>query len=220
MVKIKSLFQKENTKNIIILLIASFFICIPLLSKNINIAYDDGIQHITRLMGTYQSLQEKQIFPVIMSNFCNGFGYSWNLFYSPITAYLPLIFKIVGASFVNCIKIFMFFVTFLSGITMYFFTKEVTKNKKISLIAGILYIFAPYRFTDMYIRNALAELTSFIFIPIIFHRFIWYFKTKTKERIYFNIRKYRVIFNTYSYDYVYCYNMFYISTNTNEEIKK
>ena len=59
--------------------------------------YDDGIQHICRLMGTYQSLQEGQT--KIMSNFCNGFGYSWNIFYSPLTALLPLIFKFIGASF-------------------------------------------------------------------------------------------------------------------------
>ena len=36
-----------------------------------------GVQHIARLMGTFQSIEENQKFPVIMSNFCNGFGYSW-----------------------------------------------------------------------------------------------------------------------------------------------
>ncbi len=128
-----------------------------------------GIQHIARLMGTFQSLQEKQIFPVIMSNFCNGFGYSWNLFYSPFTAYIPLIFKIFGTSFIGCIKLFIFLITWVSGITMYFFTKEVTKNKKMSIIAALIYIFAPYRLTDMYLRNALAELTSFMFLPLVFH---------------------------------------------------
>ena len=71
MAKIKSIIKKENTINIIILLIASIIVCIPLLSKNFNITYDDGIQHIARLMGTYQSITEGQTFPVIMSNFCN-----------------------------------------------------------------------------------------------------------------------------------------------------
>lgn len=71
MAKIKSIIKKENTINIIILLIASIIVCIPLLSKSFNITYDDGIQHIARLMGTYQSITEGQTFPVIMSNFCN-----------------------------------------------------------------------------------------------------------------------------------------------------
>lgn len=176
MSNLKKILKKEHTKNILILLIASAFICIPLLNKNLNIAYDDGVQHICRLMGTMQSITEGQVFPVIMSNFCNGFGYSWNLFYSPLTAYFPLLFKLIGVSYLACIKLFMFLVVFLSGVAMYFFTNEVTKNKKISVLAGIFYIFAPYRLTDMYLRNALAELTSFIFIPLIFQRVIWSFK--------------------------------------------
>ena len=92
MSKIKEILQKENSKNVLLLLLVTFIICIPLLSKKIDMSYDDGVQHIARLMGTYQSLQEGQVFPVIMSKFCNNFGYSWNLFYSPFTAYVPLLF--------------------------------------------------------------------------------------------------------------------------------
>ena len=180
MQKINQILKHENLINILILLIATAFICLPLLSEHLNIGYDDGIQHIARLMGTYQSIMEKQDFPVIMSNFCNEFGYSWNIFYSPLTAYVPLIFKIFGASFSGCIKIFMFLTCFLSGISMYYFTKDVTKNKKMALIAGIFYIFAPYRLTDMYARNALAEFTSFVFVPMIFQRTLWYFERKEK----------------------------------------
>ena len=188
MSKIKEILKKENSKNILILLLVSFIICLPLLSKKIDISYDDGIQHIARLMGTYQSIQEGQLFPVIMSKFCNNFGYSWNLFYSPLTAYVPLLFKLLGISFTSCIKLFMVLVVFLSGVTMYFFTKEVTKNKKVALLAGIFYLFAPYRYTDMYIRNALSELTSFVFLPMVFMRIIWNFKRKAQKRIYFNTR--------------------------------
>lgn len=166
MLKIKEILKNEKYFSIITILIASIFVCIPLMNKNIDMTYDDGIQHICRLIGTFNSLQEGET--AIMSDFCNGFGYSWNLFYSPLTAYLPLIFKILGVSFATCIKLFMFLVVFLSGYFMYLFTKKLTKNNNIALVASILYIFAPYRLTDMYVRNALAELTSFVFLPLIF----------------------------------------------------
>ncbi len=71
MTKIKKILKEEKTINIIILLIVSIIICIPLLNQKFNITYDDGVQHIARLMGTFQTLQENQNFPVIMSNFCN-----------------------------------------------------------------------------------------------------------------------------------------------------
>ena len=167
--KIKNkILQKENL-NYFIIIIAAIIICMPLLNKNLNVYIDDGIQHICRLIGTYKTIEEGQFLPMIMSNFCNNFGYSWNIFYSPLTAYAPLIFKVLGFSFVNSLKLFMFAITLVSGIAMYKFVLKVTKNNKISILAAVLYVLAPYRITDMYIRTAIAELASFIFIPIIFN---------------------------------------------------
>lgn len=160
---------KKTCINYLLLIIASIIICIPLFSKELNIYSDDGIQHICRLIGTYQTITSKEFMPMIMSTFCNNFGYSWNIFYSPLTAYAPLIFKVFNLSFVNCLKIFVFIVTLFSGITMYKFVFKVTQNKNIASLSAVLYVLAPYRITDMYIRVAIAELTSFVFIPMIFN---------------------------------------------------
>ena len=164
--------MKDKTKKKIIdyaiILIFAIALSIPMLSQNFNIYVDDGIQHIARLMGTMQSIEEGQVIPVIMSNFCNGFGYSWNLFYSPITAYIPLIFRIFTSSFELMLKLFIVLVGFLSGISMYEFVNKISKNRYAGLLSAIIYICAPYRLTDMYMRMAVSELTSFIFLPIVF----------------------------------------------------
>ena len=165
---IKLLNKIKDNKEYLCILLISIIVCIPLINKNINIYKDDGIQHVCRLIGTFQTIKSGEMLPMIMSNLCNNFGYSWNIFYSPLTAYAPLIFKIFNFTFTNCLKIFMFAVTLLSGITMYTFMMNVTKNKNVSLLSSILYVLAPYRITDMYIRIAVAELASFVFIPIIF----------------------------------------------------
>lgn len=166
--KIKNILDRTYI-NYILIIIASLVICIPLANKELNIYRDDGVQHVCRLIGTYQTVTSGEFLPMIMSSFCNNFGYSWNIFYSPLTAYAPLIFKIINLSFVNCLKIFMFAITVFSGFAMYKFVMKVTKNKRIATLAAILYVLAPYRITDMYIRVAIAELTSFVFIPIIFN---------------------------------------------------
>ena len=140
----------------------------PLANKKLNIYRDDGIQHICRIIGTEQTLADKQFLPMIMSNLCNNFGYSWNIFYSPLTAYMSVVLRIFNFSYVNCLKLCMFVIVLLSGLTMYKLTLRITKNKKLATLASIIYILAPYRITDMYIRTALAELASFIFIPIVF----------------------------------------------------
>lgn len=160
--------MKEKLKSYSFIILIAVIVSIPLFSGNYNIYIDDGIQHVCRMMGTYQSMSEGQIFPVIMSQFCNGFGYSWNLFYSPMTAYIPLLFHFITNSFVLDIKIFMVLISILSGIAMYEFMQTIAKNKYTSLLAVAIYILAPYRLTDMYIRMALAELASFIFLPMVF----------------------------------------------------
>ena len=160
--------KEKEIINYILIIIASIIISIPLANKNLNIYRDDGIQHICRIIGTEQTLADKQFLPMIMSNLCNNFGYSWNIFYSPLTAYMSVMFRIFNFSYVNCLKLCMFVIVLLSGLTMYKLTFRITKNKKLATLASIIYILAPYRITDMYTRTALAELASFIFIPIVF----------------------------------------------------
>ena len=160
--------MKTKVKDYLIILIFALLVSVPLVSEKLDIYRDDGIQHIARLMGTYQSIEENQTIPVIMSNFCNGFGYSWNIFYSPFTAYVPMIFRLFTDSYETILKLFMILISYFSGIAMYEFTTKVTKNRYAGLLSSVLYIFAPYRLTDMYIRVAISELASFIFLPITF----------------------------------------------------
>src|SRR5699024_3316958 len=66
-------------------------------------------------------------------------------------------------------KLFIVLVGFLAGIAMYEFVNIISKNRYAGLLSAIIYICAPYRITDMYMRIAVSELTSFIFLPIVFH---------------------------------------------------
>lgn len=50
---------------------------------------------------------------------------------------------------------------------MFKYVSDIYKNNYIALIAAILYITAPYKLTDIYIRFALGEFTAFVFIPIL-----------------------------------------------------
>ena len=174
--------MKIRIRNYIIILIFTIILSIPMMLSNFNVYGDDGVQHISRLMGTAQSISEGQIIPVIMSNFCNGFGYSWNIFYSPVTAYIPLIFSIFTSSFELMFKLFTILVVFLSGISMYEFVTKATKNTNVGLLAAGLYIFSSYRFTDMYMRMAISELSSFIFIPMVFHGMYNIFHGEEKDK--------------------------------------
>lgn len=201
--KIKAIIHNKSFIASLFIIIVSIISLIPMFDPNYNIQFNDGVQHICRLIGTEQSIKEGELIPVIMSNFCNGFGYSWNLFYSPVTAYLPLIFRIFTTSYEMCMKLFVLAVSIGSGFAMYFFmkkflngyakckqenkTKECNINNKdtekqkfnskldnnkiemIAILASVLYILLPYRLNDIYLRMAVSELASFMFLPIVFN---------------------------------------------------
>lgn len=168
----KKILKNKNILSYLIIFFVSIFLSIPLFSKYMNITIDDGIQHIYRLVGTNNSIIEcfknGNIFPVIISNFCNEFGYSWNIFYSPLTAYIPLIFKIFTNSYILSLKIYIWLSVFLSGIFMQKLVKNISKSDIASVISAIIYMSAPYHLTDIYTRMAVAEISVFVFLPMLF----------------------------------------------------
>ena len=162
--------MKEKFKNlryIFIILLVAIFVSIPLCWKNFYYYYDDGIQHIARAFLTKEAITSGQS-SVILGSLENGFGYSWDLFYGPLSS---LSIAIVGIIFKNIVvgyKIVLFLGMFLSGISMYCLTKKITADKNVGLLAGILYMTMPYHLTDMYLRGSVGEFLSFIFIPLVF----------------------------------------------------
>lgn len=126
---------------------------------------DDGSQHLMRSYETYQSILQNGS-GTIISNFVNGFGYSWNLFYGPLSTYFIMIFGIVFGSFNLGFKIGFFLIIFFTGIFMYKFVYEMTENKETALLAGIIYMTAPYFFTDIYVRHAVRRMYFIYFYTI------------------------------------------------------
>ena len=85
----------------------------------------------------------------------------------------------------------------------------------IGTLSAILYMIMPYHLTDMYIRNAIGEFLSYIFVPLVFLGLYKIFQKEKEEWILcigvvrFNIYAYiNDIFNSYYgiYIYLYLYN--------------
>ena len=162
--------MKEKLKVLsyyIILIAVAAILCIPLLNKEADIYYDDGVQHIARAFSTQTALDNGESTKVL-SNLTNGYGYSWNLFYGPLSSLGLVIVNWIMSSWINAYKVLLFICLFLSGFSMFKFVFRITDDRNVAGLAGILYMSMPYHLTDMYIRNALGEFISFIFFPLVF----------------------------------------------------
>lgn len=149
---------------IILILILSIPAIWALFVKGYYGASDD--LHIAWLFELDRTIKMGQVPPRFVPDLSFGFGYPLFNFVFPLPFYLAELIHLLGFSLVDSIKAIFLLSIPLSGIFMYFLLKEFT-NKTLSLIGAILYIYTPYRSVDIYIRGAIGEVVSFIFLPLI-----------------------------------------------------
>jgi len=193
-----------------------FFSCIvaiPIFTLQLKLTHD-GSLHILRLIGTDLSIENTSFPHLVIPIFCDNLGYSINAFYSQVATYIPYIFTAFPIHYTDALKIFAYFTILLSGISMYNFSYEITKKRPVALLASIIYMLSPYRFEDMYIRFALAEFTTFIFIPILFQGLYNLFQGDGTKHYYITIGAAGLILtHTITALYIAIFSLIYILFN-------
>ena len=104
-----------------------------------------------------------------MENIKNFLSKGWLLslnFVFPLPFYIGEAFHLLGLGFVDSIKAVFFVSIPVSAICMYLFLREFT-SKWLSLAGALLYVYTPYRATDLYVRGAIGEIVSFATLPVI-----------------------------------------------------
>lgn len=167
MKKIIEAIKEKKWIHYVIIAIIGLLISIPFIWVQV-ITTDDGWLHLIRLIGLDNSIAEGE-FPFLIAPYiCRNFGYSMLAFYPPIVTYIPYLLGIITNTFHIGIKLFAALTVVLSGIFMYNFINEVTKNKGISFLSAVIYMILPYKLEVLYNRFAIGEFTAFLFIPIVF----------------------------------------------------
>src|SRR3989344_3976991 len=122
--------------------------------------------HIGWLYQMHQTLMSGKIPPRFVPDLSFGFGYPLFNFVFPLPFYLAELLHVFGLSLVDSIKgLFLLTIT-MSAIFMYLLLREFIKPP-LSLFGAILYVYTPYRALDLYIRGAIGEILSFVFLPLI-----------------------------------------------------
>ncbi len=125
----------------------------------------DGQDHIARIANFYQNLSEGNVIPRWAANLNWGYGHPILEFLYPLSSYTASFFHSVGFSFVDSVKIVLGLGIVLSGIFMYLWLAEFLGFAS-AFIGAVLYMFAPYRFVDLYVRGDIGENLAFAFMPL------------------------------------------------------
>lgn len=122
--------------------------------------------HIAWLYELDRAIKLGQIPPRFVPDLSFGFGYPLFNFVFPLPFYIGEIFHLLGLTLVDSVKAVLLISSPISGILMYLLLREFTKNR-LAFVGSMLYIYAPYRAVDIYVRGAIGEAFSFIFLPLI-----------------------------------------------------
>lgn len=123
--------------------------------------------HLQRIASVSAALRNGQ-FPVRMdTDMLNGYGYANSLYYCDIFLYLPAVLYAMMVPLRTCYQIYVVVIHFSTAFVMYYSLQKITRNKRIIWIGVILYVFAAYRLSDVYVRAAVGEYTALVFLPLV-----------------------------------------------------
>lgn len=157
--------MRYNKFFFLLIFIISLIPLLDLFHSGLPITHD-GQDHVTRIANFYQALIEGNIVPRWAGNLNWGYGHPILMFLYPLPSYIASFFHFIGFSLVDSLKIIFGLGFIASGFTMYIWIKEFL-GEEAGIISAALYLFAPYRFVDLYVRGAVGEHVAFIFPPLV-----------------------------------------------------
>ena len=154
--------------SLIVLMLVSLIPLFDLFKPGLPLTHD-GQDHVARIANFYQNLTEGNIIPRWAGNLNWGYGHPILEFLYPLPSYLASLFHFFGFTLVDSVKLVFGASFVLSGLAMYLFIKKLLSDDKAAFFASALYVIAPYRFVDLYVRGAIGEHVAFIFPPLVFY---------------------------------------------------
>ena len=126
----------------------------------------DGVGHVIRMDEFYHAFIDGQI-PVRWSKrLYFGYGYPFFNFNYPLVYYLGLPLMLLGFAAEIAMKAETMGMFVLSGILMFLYLVRKVRFP-FAVLGAVLYLYAPYRMSNMYVRGSVAEAMAFIYPPLL-----------------------------------------------------
>lgn len=151
----------------ILLILVSLFPLGALFHPGLPLTHD-GPDHVARIANFYQSLSEGTIIPRWAGNLNWGYGHPILMFLYPLPSYVASLFHWLSFSLVDSTKLVFALSYMVSALSMYLWLRRITGVWG-ALTGALLYIYAPYRFVDLYVRGAIGEHVAFAVAPFVFY---------------------------------------------------
>ena len=161
----RGVLTKERKQVLLILGVAVLVASVPALRENLNAGHDSEF-HRMRLRNLVSALSEGQ-FPARVGGYMyNGYGGAASIFYPDVCLYLPALMMLGGATIQFAFSFLFFGINAVTAALTYKCGKRIFGNETAGVCASVLYMLAPYRLTDIYVRMAIGEAAAMAVIPL------------------------------------------------------
>ena len=157
--------NKKKITNIAIITIVVLITLIPMFISDYTNGHDTKF-HVATIISYTESIKSGYLIPKILPSI-TSFGYGTGLFYPPLAHLISSYINLIIDNPLLSIKITYFISLLLSGLTMYFLSKKISKSDSIGLVSSVIYMLYSYHICNIYIRDALSEAMLFSFLPLI-----------------------------------------------------
>ena len=166
--------------SVLALLLVTIIVGLPLFTGRV-LAGQDIVNYLIHAQQTAENLREGVFWPAWSGGYNSGYGSPVLLFFPPLTSYLGSLVVLVGLPVSVGVSLLALVGLLCSGLMVFGWLRSAGFERS-ALPAAIIYMIAPYRLIDLYLRSALAEHWAFIWPPLI----LWVGSTtalRAKDRV-------------------------------------
>lgn len=130
----------------------------------------DSHERMWQYMRTLEYLREWQNghpLPQSFPDAIGGGGYAFPRFYPPFSYSIAAALAGLTGDPVLGVHLSLLASVVLSGVTLYWLGVNLAGRRLAALAAALLYVSLPYRFVDVFVRGAMAESWTFVWLPIV-----------------------------------------------------
>lgn len=161
-----------------VILLLSLFALRSLISNPFYTSHD-GFTHVARIMAYYEALKDGQFPPRWATKFSGNLGSPIFVYSYPLPYFLGAALHFGGVHYQDAFRWVIGGGYLLSGFAAFWWLSK-RFGKSAGLVGAVFYIFAPYRFLNIYVRGAFAESLAYTFIPLIILAIEQLFEKKEK----------------------------------------
>lgn len=119
-----------------------------------------------RVVEYVQAWKGGSLYPRWCPDFYSGYGYPlFNYYQVGLVAAAAATTMLLGVGPIAALKLLLSFFISTAGLGVYGLVYGETRRSDVALISGFVYLFLPYRFTDLFLRGDLGEFAAFSVVP-------------------------------------------------------